>query len=363
MKGAYRLFLLLIFNISSVISYSQDFHFSQYTQTPALINPALTGAGHTLRASLIYKDQWGGVTVPYKTFGASLELKFKASNWEKAKMKMSKAYNKSVSKMAGGISFFSDKAGDGNMGTSQVNLSLSSFVPISKKNILSFGLQTSVVQRKIDFSKLIFTDQYNGKTYDPNVISGENESAQNYIYPDVGAGVNWNFSSNEKSLGTRRMIKTNVGVSMFHINQPKQKFLVASDQKLNTRFLFHGDFLIGIKNTNLALVPSYLLQFQGASKEIMFGMICRYSYDQESKYTGILKQSAYGFGAALRNRDALIISAYVESGQYTLGFSYDLNTSKLTYASTGRGGPEIFLRFITPNPFLYQMKTKSRYKL
>ncbi|MES2286939.1 MAG: PorP/SprF family type IX secretion system membrane protein [Bacteroidota bacterium] len=364
MKAAYRLFLLLIFYISSLISYSQDLHFSQYTQNPSLVNPALTGSSHTLRASIVYKDQWRGVTVPYKTYGASFEMKFKASNWEKAKQNKTKAYSKSISRMAGGIAFYSDKAGDGNMGTSQVNLSLASFVPINRENILSMGLQASVVQRKVDFSKLIFPDQYNGTAYDPNISNGENANSQNFIYPDIATGINWSYSSSKKkSMGSTKNFKSNVGVSMYHINQPKQKFLTASSEKLNAKFVLHGDLLIGIKNTNVALEPSYLIQFQGPSKEIIIGMICKYYFKEDSKYTGIIKQSAFGIGGAFRNKDAFIVTALVESGQYACGFSYDLNTSKLTSVSTGRGGPEIFLRFVTPNPFLYQMKTKARYRL
>jgi hypothetical protein len=102
--------------------YAQDLHFSQYMQTPSLVNPALTGASTVVRASVIYKDQWRSVTVPYKTYGASFEMKFKASNWEKADKFKTKTYKQSFSRMAGGLSFFRDKAGDGNMGSTQVNL-------------------------------------------------------------------------------------------------------------------------------------------------------------------------------------------------------------------------------------------------
>ncbi len=290
-------------------------------------------------------------------------MKFKASNWEKAKQKLTKTYSKSISRMAGGLAFYSDKAGDGNMGTSQVNLSLASFVPLNRENILSLGLQASVVQRKVDFSKLIFPEQYNGTAYDPNISNGEDARSQNFIYPDIATGINWSYGSSKKSMGSKKSIKSNVGFSMYHINQPKQKFLTGSNEKLNAKFVLHGDLLIGIKNTNIALEPSYLIQFQGPSKEIIIGMICKYYFKEDSKYTGIIKQSAFAIGGAFRNKDAFIISALVESGQYAFGFSYDLNTSKLSSVSTGRGGPEIFLRFVTPNPFLYQMKTKARYRL
>lgn len=347
----------------AVPSNAQDIHFSQYLHTPTLVNPALTGASHTLRASVIYKDQWRGVTVPYKTYGASFEMKLKASNWEKAGDNKTKAYKKSVSRLAAGISFFSDKAGDGNMGTSQVLASLASFLPVNDKNSISVGLQAGMVQRKIDFSKLIFPDQYNGLTYDPNIANGENQAAQNYIYPDVAAGINWSYGMSEKSVGANNGLKVKAGAAVYHANRPKQKFILGSNDRLYRKYVFHGEASIGVANTNVVLVPSYLFQFQGPSKELLFGMMTKYYFKEDSKYTGFIKQSAFGIGAAYRNIDALIIQAQVEFGQYAIGFSYDLNTSKLTKASFGRGGPEIFLRFVTPNPFLYQMGTKARYNL
>ena len=353
----------MFFSFCYLISFSQDIHFSQFNQTPSLVNPALTAANNVLRASIIYKDQWRGVTVPYKTFGASFEMKFKTSNWSKAGLNLTKTYKKSFSRLSGGLSFFSDKAGDGNMGTSQVNASIATFVPINEKNSISVGLQASVVQRTLDFSKLIFPDQYDGNNYDPNISNGENVGSQNFIYPDFAGGVNWSYGYSEKPIASSDAIKANVGVSVFHINEPKQKFLTSSNERMNRKYVLHGDFLIGFASTNVALVPSYLLQFQGSSKEIVLGTMVKYYFKEDSKYTGFIKRSAFGLGAAYRNLDALILSALFENGHYAVGFSYDLNTSKLTTASSGRGGPEIFIRFVTPSPFLYQMSTKAKYSL
>lgn len=350
--------------VASYSLFAQDIHFSQYLHTPALVNPALTGGAYTLRAAAIYKDQWQGVTVPYKTYGASIEMRFKASNWEKSDPNKTKSYKVAVSRLAGGLSFFSDKAGDGNMGTSQVSFSLASSVPVSQKNSLSVGLQTSLVQRKIDFSKLIFPDQYNGTTYDPTMANGENPSSQTYFYTDVAAGANWSYGYTEKSIGASNFIKANAGLAVYHLNKPRQKYLVGSNDQLYMKVVLHGDATIRIKNTNIAVIPNYLMEFQGPSKEILMGFMTKFYFKEDSKYTGIIKQSAFGVGAAFRNRDALIVSAQLEFGQYAVGFSYDLNTSSLRKASLGRGGPEIFLRFVTPNPFLYEMdRTKARYKL
>jgi type IX secretion system PorP/SprF family membrane protein len=338
--------------------FSQDIHFSQYSQTPALVNPALTGISNVMRASVIYKDQWRSITVPYKTYGASIEMKFKGSNWDKAGVHMTKIYKKAFSRMAGGLSFFGDKAGDGNMGSSQINLSLATFVPLNKYSSLSLGLQGSIVQRKIDYTKLLFPDQYSGTTYDPTIDQGESYATNNFMYPDVSGGIAWSYGYNEKAIGANNEFRANIGVSAYHLNQPKQKFLTDTHERLNAKMVIHGDFLIGIPNSNVALAPSYLAEIQNPSTEIIAGMLIKYYFSQDSKYTGYLKKSAIGIGAFYRNRDAVVLSLLIEYQQYAIGMSYDLNTSKLRSASTGRGGPEIFIRFVTPNPFLYQKKAK-----
>jgi type IX secretion system PorP/SprF family membrane protein len=356
MKKTAFVFCLLVGTSANVIS--QDIHFSQYTQTPSLVNPALTGISNVLRASVIYKDQWRSITVPYKTYGASFEMKFKGSNWDKAGQHMTKIYKKAFNRMAGGLSFYSDKAGDGNMGSTQVNLSLATFVPLNKYSSLSLGLQGSLVQRKIDYSKLIFPDQYSGTTYDPTIDQGETYGTNNFMYPDFAGGIAWSYGYNEKAIGANNEFRANVGASVYHFNQPKQKFLTDTRERLSMKYVIHGDFLVGIPNSNVALAPSYIAEIQSPSTEIVAGMMIKYYFSQDSKYTGYLKKSAIGLGAYYRNKDALILSLLIEYQQYAIGISYDLNTSKLRDVSTGRGGPEIFLRFVTPNPFLYQKKAK-----
>ena len=337
-------------------AYSQDLHFSQYNQTPSLVNPALTGALAVFRASVIYKDQWKSVTVPYKTYGASVEMKFKASNWEKNQpFTLTRFYKKSFSRLAGGLSFYSDKAGDGNMGSNQVNLSLATFIPLNKYSSLSAGMQASIVQRQVDFNKLSFPNQYNGLGgYSSTINSGENYASQNFVYPDFGAGLLWSYGYNERSIAANNEFKASIGAAVFHLNQPKQKYLEGAGDRLNSKYVVHGDFLIGIRNTNVAFAPSFMTSFQGPSKEIVAGTLIKYYFKDDSKYTGFVKRSAFSLGAFYRNKDAMILSALIEFEQYAIGFSYDLNTSKLTTASTGRGGPEIFIRFVTPNPFLFQ---------
>lgn len=350
------LFLLGSVLVFESAVFSQDLHFSQFNENPSLINPALTGSSYVMRASVEYKDQWRSVTVPYKTYGASYEMKFKASNWDKVDPYKSKTFKKSFSRLAGGLSFYSDKAGDGNMGTNQVNLSLASFIKTGENSAVSLGLQGSLVQKSVDYAKFIFSNQYNGIGYDPTVPNGEHYGAQTFSYADFAAGLNWHYSKEERSIGENDQLKGDAGFSMYHINKPTQKFLVGTNERLFSKYIGYARFLIGIPHSNVALEPSAMAEFQGPSKEIVGGMMLKYYFKDDSKYTGYIRRSTLGLGAYYRYQDALIVNLLLELGQYAIGFSYDLNTSGLSTVSTLRGGPEVTLRFNSANPFLFQKR-------
>jgi hypothetical protein len=100
---------------------------------------------------------------------------------------------------------------------------------------------------------------------------------------------------------------------------------------------------------------------QGSSKEILAGLMVKYYIKDDSKYTGFLKRSSIGIGANYRAGDAFIPSILIEFGRFAIGYSYDINTSKLAKASNAKGGSEITLRMVTPTAFLYQRRSKAMF--
>jgi hypothetical protein len=68
---------------------------------------------------------------------------------------------------------------------------------------------------------------------------------------------------------------------------------------------------------------------------------------------------AISIGSYYRVGDAFAPSAEFEIANFAIGVAYDMNISDLTSATGGSGGPEIFIRFINPNPFAYGKGTKS----
>jgi len=242
------------------------------------------------------------------------------------------------------------------MGTNQVNLSLATFIKTGALSTLSLGLQGGIVQKSVNFSKFIFSNQYNGNAYDPTITSNEMEGSRSFIYADVAAGVLWNYIREESAIGQNDQLSANAGVAMFHINKPREKFLTTTDERMFSKFVVHGTVLFGIPHSNVGIMPSFMLQFQGPQKEILVGAMVKYYLKNDSKYTGYIRRSSFGLGAYYRNQDALIVSALFELGQYAIGLSYDLNTSGLTKVSTLRGGPEITVRFNSANRYLFQKK-------
>jgi len=88
-------------------------------------------------------------------------------------------------------------------------------------------------------------------------------------------------------------------------------------------------------------------------------MMIRYLLRPQSKYTGFIKETAILFGGHYRTGDAFIPSVMIEMANYAIGISYDVNISSLKTVSSGKGGVEIVLRYINPNPFQYGRGTKG----
>jgi type IX secretion system PorP/SprF family membrane protein len=238
------------------------------------------------------------------------------------------------------------------MTTTQVNVSGAYHVRLGEFNTLGAGLQTGFAQRTLGSGSLRTGNQYNGQAYDPNLPTGETLTNATLIYADAGAGVDWNYNntSDASMVTDNHDLKFNLGASVFHANEPAYSFY-SDGEKLYVKYVVHGHALISLSVTNLAFVPCFMYARQGPEQEIYAGSMIRYKLKQDSKYTGRKKGAALSLGAYYRTGDAISITSLLEYSNYAIGLSYDINISKLHTASNFRGGMEITLRFVNPNPF------------
>jgi type IX secretion system PorP/SprF family membrane protein len=341
--------LLLLAGFGLVValdSRAQDIHFTQYQLQPLLQSPAMAGIGQDLRAVLQHRNQWASVTTPFTTTAFNYDMQMK--------QKRGKA-----GYLAVGVNFFSDKAGDAKLKSSQGGLSLAYHIKTGENSTIGAGLFGGFGQRSIDPSGLQWGEQYDGSAFDPGLSTGESLAAESFTFMDLGLGGTWHYNSAKRAndVVANQSTQATIGFGYFHVTRPTYTFLNAEEQ-LNAKLVLHGNARFSLGEGNSAIVPSFQYTKQGPSSELMVGAMFRYVLTPTSKVTGINKGSALSLGPVIRARDAIAIAAMMEFGHMAVGLSYDLNTSSLKSASNGLGAFEIAIRFVNPNPF--SNKAKSR---
>jgi type IX secretion system PorP/SprF family membrane protein len=332
------------FVLSVLAVFGQDIHFSQYNLTPLIINPANAGASKKFEAIANYKSQWTSISPnAYKTINIATDGRLLQKKWK-------------TRWLAAGLNIFSDKAGEGSMKTLQGTASLGYHTQLNDKNVLGGCLEAGYASRSIDYTQLTWDEQYQNGTYNAANASGEEllQGKSKFGYPDFGLGLLYQYNKGQMYSTANDMVMVHVGLALHHLNAPKYSFYGSPDEQLYTKVVGHADALIGVKNTNLAVLPGILYMKQGPSTEILPGVYFRYMLREESKFTGYVKGAAILIGTHMRVKDAFIPSVQLEIAEYTIGLSYDMNVSGLKSATTGRGGFEISLRYGNPNPFQYR---------
>ena len=111
-----------------------------------------------------YRTQWRQITIPYTTSQVSIIYPLFTHS--------GKGFS-DVHKGGFGVSFYNDKAGDGNLKTLGVSLSGAYTMHLGSEfghNILIFGLQGGFYQKQLDFTNLEWGNQYNPYTVRYNNI-------------------------------------------------------------------------------------------------------------------------------------------------------------------------------------------------
>ena len=340
---------LLLSSIGLALAVSieaQDVHFTQYGMQPLLQSPAMAGIGHDMRGVLQYRNQWASVTTPYTTTAFSYDMQLKQKKGK-------------TGFLAFGVNFFSDKAGDAKLKSSQGGLSVAYHIKTGENSTIGAGLFGGIGQRSIDPSGLQWGEQYDGSGYNSQLPNGESLAAQSFTFVDLGLGGVWHYNSRsgDNDVVANQSTQATLGFGYFHVTRPTYTFLGA-DEQLNAKLVLHGTARFALGQGNSAIVPSFQYSKQGPSSEFMLGAMFRYVLTPTSKVTGFNKGSALSVGPVLRLKDAVAIAALLEFGHMAVGFSYDVNTSDLSKASSGQGAFELAIRFVNPNPF--NTKARSR---
>lgn len=320
-------------------SFAQDVHFSNMDYSPLTLNPALAGANDDIQVITNYRTQWNSVGAPYETIALSGDMRLNS--------------NKRTKKghLAVGINFFNDRAGVQQISTNNANLNVAYHLMVDREHTVGLGMYTGFGGRALDPAGGQWSSQYQNGAYNENLPSLENFANINFSYFDVGAGMVYTYNSQETGMRANDGVRVNAGYAVFHVNRPDFSFIGNGEDPLYMRHSIFANSTIGIGSTTMSIDPGLYVQFQGPSREILFGADYRVLLSEGSKVTGRIKRSSVAIGGFFRNQDAFIVRTMFDYAGFGIGFAYDFNVSSLSEVSRGRGGAEFFLRWTMENPF------------
>ncbi len=315
--------ILIISFLSISCLKGQDLHFSQFYQNPLNLNPALTGVfQEDLRFTSTFRQQWQSVPVPFTTFTGSFDTKLSI-----------KEISSGV--ISAGLILNADQAGDSQLSQIQIAAAGSYAHKLNKQNMLSIGLQLGISQRAFKTDDLQFANQFNGEFFDPNQNSRERFDRTSLIYADLSTGFNWHFQTSERNW-------LDIGVGLFHLNEPNFSFLEENDIKLKKRWAFSGQGLFKL-NEVLDISGIALYNTRRSANELVIGTGIRYYLKKEDfSLFAIQPMLSYRVGF----NDAIIPGILVLYDSWRFGLSFDINVSDFKIATGGNGGPEITVQYL-----------------
>ena len=234
-----------------------------------------------------------------------------------------------------GIIAGSDKLGSGNLKTSSIQFQYAYEVKVKRGLFFRPALQLGFVSRTLDFGNLVFYDQMI-RDGDPSYEAISYGPAK---YFDASAGA------------LLYSAKAWMGVSVYHMNKPNEAIYNATTEIIPTRLSVHGGVRKKIKSNYYSkvgkdMVLAFNYQAQGKFDQLDIGI-----YTELNPvvlgiwYRGLpIKSNQYQHP----NRDSFSALIGFQTGNYKVGYSYDITTSQLALGNTG-GSHEISVTYLWAN--------------
>lgn len=336
--------IIASFILTGVQIKGQDIHFSQWQQTPLLVNPANAGNfdGY-FRGLLIYRNQWFTAGAPFQTYSASVD--------GNVGLKKNKAASLGL-----GAFLYGDQAGAAKWATYKGDFSANAMIQASKKVKLAGAVSAGVGQNTAKFDNLTWGNQYNGKEFNKDLPSYEVFTNPSFTWFDVGSGVNFEYDQTSEDFERNAYYKFKAGFAVFHLNQPRMKFSSLSKEILDRKYIFNTSLAYDIKNTPVTFTPLFVYMKQGKAREAFFGSDVRYRFKDETKITGARTENALHAGLYYRYGDAMVLNLAFEFKGMWIGFAYDHTLSSWRFSNRGFGAVELSIRWINMRDGLFKQR-------
>jgi outer membrane protein OmpA-like peptidoglycan-associated protein len=183
---------------------------------------------------------------------------------------------------------------------------------------------------------MTFDDQYvQDQGFNASNPTQETFSYTNLTRPDIGAGLHWSREPGDK-------LQPYAGISIQHINQPKESFILENNF-IPVKYTLNSGVAIRV-NDQITVSPMVLYSQQFTAKELVVGSLVKLPMQDRNNVEG---------GIFYRHKDAIALYAGYQWNSVAAGISYDVNVSGVT------GGPGAFELTLTYIPKAKEKKTEA----
>ena len=201
-------YFLIIASLFCLGAYAQDPNFSQFQNSPLTLNPAMAGLGEgNSRLTANFRHTWIGNSTPFSTglisYDAAILTKKISEN----------------DKFGVGVLALYDQSNGGALKASTVSLTAAynKGLNASGTSSIGFGFQGMYVNRRLDYSRLSFEDQFGSGGFNLSVPSydmGSGEGSTSYF--DFNVGAIYRMQTNK--------LNSYIGGTITHLAKPTENF-------------------------------------------------------------------------------------------------------------------------------------------
>jgi type IX secretion system PorP/SprF family membrane protein len=331
MKTTITTTLILCFLVSACFAQQRP-HYTQYVLNSFIINPAVAGIENYTDVKISHRNQWVGlegapvttyVTIQGPTtkadYGRTSVLGYEPDGENPRGKAYWQEYTKAEPHHGLGFTMINDRTGPLNRFS--VYGTYAYHVGISAQTSISAGIAAGVQNMSLNTNKLIFDEGL-----DPAVAGN---GYLNRLSPDVNAGI-WLYSANYFA-----------GISAQQLVPSKLRWTDDSVKLVGGKLLPHMFFTAGYKmfvSDDFTILPSMLVKYiHPAPVGVDINVKLQY-------------RDLFWAGGSYRVKDGFagMIGLNV-SNTFNVGYSYDINTTRLNTVS--RGTHEILIGFLLNNKY------------
>ncbi|MCW3117750.1 MAG: rane protein [Chitinophagaceae bacterium] len=336
-----RIFISVLLTLGAINCVkAQDPAFAQFYQFRTFLNPAATGSERGLNVAMIYKNEWSYVPGGFNTYGIAVDVQ--------------------SARLSSGIGVTAYRDVEARaLQTNYVSASYAYIAKITKNINLHIGVNAAFVNKSLDKSRLIFTDQLDAEV---GVIPGGSSTnivlrKVNFFDLDAGILLRFRYDIHDHP------VHNAVGFAVHHLTRPDESFENIST-KIPMRFTVHYGSMFPVsrgrnkRNIDFYISPVFKFDFMEKLRVYNAGSFVTF----KPVYAGVMYQLNK---FSNNSTHGLIFVGGIDWDMgkddfmtLNVGYSYQMDFTGVT--SKSHGQHEVTLRMNFNNVALYSPKKKGK---